>query len=970
MAEGSPQAVYACNGWEINIPRLELRSRGALVPLGGRAFEILAILVQSSGELVEKQDLIDRVWPNAMVDEGALRVHISAIRKALGSGSELLKTVSGRGYCLGGAWIIREASESPHPVGRTEHNSGPAFRTNLPITGSPLIGRDKTRQHLLDVLSAYRVATLTGPGGIGKSVLGMEVARSFLPGFEGDCWFVPLASLSDQALVPSAVATVLGLRIGGDRISAEAVARAIAGEKVLLVLDNCEHVIDAAASLVEAILRSCPHAAVLATSREILGVEGEYVYRVPPLDVPPERHEDADGIHEYSAVQLFVDRLMALDPDFSVRPEHFPTIATISRRLDGIPLAIEFAAARVSTLGFEQVVDLLHDRFSLLTQGRRTALPRHQTLRATLSWSYELLTDSERILLRRLAIFAGGFTLRAATAVASGTDGVASSVAEAIASLFAKSLVALDGSSPSGRWRLLETIRAYAGEKLTESGESGQVARRHAEFYRDLVVSAGLGSRSPVEDLTLHVREIDNVRAALDWSFSPPGDTEIGLSLTAAFCPVWLDISLLAECRERIERALEYLTADLKLVPRFQMQMQITLGIVQIITLGSAERSKIALTKGLELADYLEDLDGQVQAAWALWALHFNAGEHQIAKSAAERFANIAVRTADPAITAVADRMTGYTLQYMGSQREARKRLERAIDAGRSDGGQRYKFRFLYDQQLLARASLARSLWLQGFMDQANELAVACLAEARAGNNKLTFCFILGMAVGPVTLTNGDMAGAERSVAMLIESATRQSFTQYVDVGRGLEALLMIERGEFAAASAQLRAILDTREKAGWRISHPDLAGALAISLAGRGQLDEALVTLEQGLASAEQGDVRWCVPELLRIKGELLLRHETRGIIGAAEECFKEAIDLARRQGALFWELRSALSLARLMAEQNRIADAHHALAPVYARFTEGFETKDLRSARMLLENTLPSARRTTNGADGTKQQ
>jgi predicted ATPase len=464
---------------------------------------------------------------------------------------------------------------------------------------------------------------------------------------------------------------------------------------------------------VEALVRMCPHVSVLATSREILRVEGEYVYRVPPLDVPPQRQEGVGNIHEFSAVQLFVDRLLALDPDFSIRSKHFLTMAAIGRRLDGIPLAIEFAAARVSTLGFEQVVGLLHDRFSLLTQGRRTALPRHQTLRATLSWSYELLTESERILLRRLAIFAGGFTLKAATAVMSGTDGMASGVTEAIASLFAKSLVALDGSAPSGRWRLLETIRAYAGEKLIESGEARQVARRHAEFYRDLVVSAVSSSPlPPIEELVRHLSEIDNVRAALDWSFSPTGDTDIGLSLTAAFCPVWLDISLLAECRERIERALQHLTPDSKIAPRLEMQLQITLGIVQIIILGPAERTKIALSKGIRLADQLEDLDAQLHASWALWALHFNAGEHQVAKSAADRFASIAIRTGDPIIVAVASRMMGYTLQHMGRQREARERLESAVDTGRSNKGQGCKFRFLYDQQLLARASLGRSLWL------------------------------------------------------------------------------------------------------------------------------------------------------------------------------------------------------------------------------------------------------------------
>ncbi len=318
----------------------------------------------------------------------------------------------------------------------------------MPLAGSALIGRGEPRRHLLEVLSAYRVVTLTGPGGIGKSVLALEVARSIFPTLEGDCWIVELASLSDPALVPAAVSVALGLRIAGSVISAESVARALDREKLLLVLDNCEHLVDAVAKLTETIVRLCPNASVLATSQEILRIEGEYVYRVPPLDVPPSRRDDKDIIREYSAVQLFNARLIALDAGSSAYPENPPLIAAICRHLDGIPLAIEFAAARVATLGLQQTADLLGDRFSLLTAGRRTALPRHQTLRAALDWSYELLPEAERILLRRLAICAGEFTLEAATAVMGDAGVTTATVAEGIASLAAKSLVSLDALAP------------------------------------------------------------------------------------------------------------------------------------------------------------------------------------------------------------------------------------------------------------------------------------------------------------------------------------------------------------------------------------------------------------------------------------------------------------------------------------------------------------------------------------------
>jgi DNA-binding winged helix-turn-helix (wHTH) protein len=404
VAEQSPRAVYASNGWELDLTRRELRFRDVSVPIGSRAFEILEVLVRSGGELVNKYSLMEQVWPGAVAEENTLQFHISAIRKALGPDRGLLKTVFGRGYRLLGRWDLRGATELGHRLGVTERKPDHLFRTNVPIAGSALIGRSAPRQHLLKVLSAYRVVTLTGPGGIGKSVLALEVARSIFPTLEGDCWVIELASLSDPALVPAAVSTVVGLRLEGSEISAESVARTLDREKVMLVLDNCEHLVQGAAKLAEAVVRMCPNASVLATSRELLRIEGEYVYRVPALDVPSPHQEDEDVVYQYSAVQLFNARLTALNAGLPAGPDSLPLTATICRHLDGIPLAIEFAAARAASLGLRQTAGLLSDRFSLLTAGRRMALPRHQTLRATLDWSYELLTKSERTLLCRLAI--------------------------------------------------------------------------------------------------------------------------------------------------------------------------------------------------------------------------------------------------------------------------------------------------------------------------------------------------------------------------------------------------------------------------------------------------------------------------------------------------------------------------------------------------------------------------------------
>jgi len=414
--------IYASGECEIDLARRELRVLGSPVPVGGRAFEIIEVLARSAGELVTKEQLMNRIWPGAIVMENTLQVHAAAIRKALGRYRSLLKTESGRGYRLLGGWTVRHQDATRPPRGLQRIGvSGQSPRNNFPASVTRLVGRAAAAQRLRDLVSAYRVVTLSGPGGIGKTTLALKVARRVLGDFEDGGWFVELASLSDPDLVPSTVASVLGLKISGETISAEAVARAVGEQRLLLVLDNCEHVIDAAANLTEMLVRRCPRATRLVTSREVLRIEGEYVYRVPSLEVPAAEAVDPDQILGHSAVELFIARTQALESDFVPRAEDLPTTAAICRRLDGIPLAIEFAAARAAAVGIQQVAIGLGDRLALLTGGRRTALPRHRTLRAVLDWSHELLTDTERLLLRRLGIFPAGFTLDAVAAVMSDT---------------------------------------------------------------------------------------------------------------------------------------------------------------------------------------------------------------------------------------------------------------------------------------------------------------------------------------------------------------------------------------------------------------------------------------------------------------------------------------------------------------------------------------------------------------------
>jgi len=956
VSEASANLVYVCDQWEIDLGRRELRSGGIPVPLGGRAFEIVTVLVQSATELVTKDHLMERVWPGAVVGEGTIHVHISAVRKALGPDRGLLKTTSGRGYRLLGDWTPQQREGTAPPVySPVTRISGAPPPNNFPPLIKRLVGRAAACQFVRDLVSAYRVVTLTGPGGIGKTSLAIKAVRYLLPDFEDGGWLVELASLSDPGLVPSTVASTLGLKLSGE-ISAESVARAVGGRHLLLVLDNCEHIIDAVANLAETFTRLCPRTTIVATSREVLRIDGESVYRVPPLEVPALGQAAPDYIMQYSAVELFVARTKALNAGFSPTAEDLSSIATICRHLDGIPLAIEFAAARAAVLSVQGVAAGLRDRFALLTAGRRTALPRHRTLRATLDWSHELLPETERRLLRRLAVFPGGFTIDAAAAVMTDTDFDASAVLDGIGNLVAKSWVALDKSGASARWTLLETIRAYALEKLAEHAEADVAAEHHALYFRDLFTPQARDARSSLsdEDLARHVREIDNVRAVLDWSFSSAGDTAIGVDLTAAYAPVWRHLSLMSECRERCERALLSLEPHGTANMRLRMELQIALAAAIFITMGPPDQAKILLTEAVETADALSDLNAQAAALSTLLAIYVLRGEYDRARIAAERIEQIAHRIDDPVSLLAAYRELGAMLLTSGRPREAQQYFERILRSPTAPGDHRSVIYYNSNEHAVARAMLARALWMQGFAEQALNEARLSLKELQGTDHQLLLCPILYHGICRIATMTGDFATADREIERLIEVATGLNAHLWETAGHFLKGKLLVERGEFAEGLLVLRDAFETGGRT-WRLSYAEFKGTLALGLAGTGRLDEALVALDDAMAAAGEDGHGWYAPELLRIKGEVLLQQAAGQSTLAAEDCFDQAAQMAREQGALFWGLRVALSVARLKVSQGRHHEARAPLASVYDRFTEGFATADLRAARTLLEGLPP---------------
>jgi predicted ATPase/DNA-binding winged helix-turn-helix (wHTH) protein len=675
-------AGVAFGRFQVSPHRRELLADGQPIKLGGRAFDVLMALIEARGEVVSKRALMARVWPDRMVDENNLQSQIAALRAAFGAERDLIRTVSGRGYQFAGE--VRGPSGSPVERAADAMAAQPAGApppTNLPAPLSELIGRDAEVAEIVSLIGSHRLVSLTGAGGIGKTQLALTAARQLLPNFTDGVWLAEFSPLADPGLVAATVAAAVGLDLGGGEISAQRVAQALADRRLLLVLDTCEHVIGAAADMVEALLHASPAAHVVVTSREPLKAEGEWIYPVPPLAVPAAEDDD---FWRSGAVRLFVLRSRASGAHISEDRDAAEFIATICRQLDGIPLAIELAAARGGVLGIEALAAGLDDRFRLLTGGRRTALPRHQTLRATLDWSYELLSEPERVILRRLAIFAGVFSLEAASAVVASPEIPRSEVVDGLSNLVAKSLVAAEVDGRVARYRLLDTTRAYALEKLGESGEGERLARRHAEYYRDFFeqIEAELDARSAVEWLDDYGRQIDNLRAALDWAFSPGGDASIGVALTAATVPLWMHLTLLDECRSRVVRALAAIEVETNADARREMKLHAAHGGLMMYTYDAKDAVLgigAAWTRAFEIAESLDDAEYRLASLWGLWFFHFASSGYRMALQLAERFCALAANRPDPNYRLVGERMTAVSQHCLGDQPSAR-----VISIGRS----------------------------------------------------------------------------------------------------------------------------------------------------------------------------------------------------------------------------------------------------------------------------------------------
>jgi predicted ATPase/DNA-binding winged helix-turn-helix (wHTH) protein len=951
---GLPRAIRLRFGpFELNVAERSLKKANQVIPLGGRAYEILIALLENAGEVVGKAELIAKAWPDVTVEEGSLRVHLSALRKALGDGqfgNKYIANVQGQGY----SFIAPVTSW----LADRDRGGTSAGISNLPPALDRMVGRDAIVLEVQSWLRAeQRLITILGAGGIGKTTVALSVGHGVLADFAGAAFFVDLSTVIDQEHLIDAIASAVGL--GPQSVDPkEALLGFLRPRRMLIILDSCEHLIEKAAEIAAYIFQNAPDIYILATSREALHIPGEHILRLCPLDCPPEQSGlTASQVLAYPAARLFAERVSARRGDFSLGDDEAPMVAEICRKLDGIALAIELAAGRAAIFGVGNTVARLGSRLDLLKFGRRTANPRHQTLIATLDWSHDHLSEVERVVLRRVAIFVGNFTLEAALAVAEGVETGGSEIVSALANLVNKSLIGLWSSSRGPCYRLLDTTRAYALEKLAASGEQDSIAGRHASFLIQIL------ENNPINLFDLEFTDaaadaardhLGNIRAALEWSFGPHGDDLKAIRLSAAASQLFLAMSLLLECRTWMEKAIDRMTPDCD--PRHQMKIQAALALSLMYTEGNSERVREGFHTALNLAQrhgdtrlHLSLLSGM---SMYLHGIVDAAGTYELALCGLA-----AAKSGSPDDAAIADSMMGAAYHLRLEQLRAQEYLKRSLNGLprllRFSASQ-----YLFDLRSSSLIVLAQSLFFSGNLDQAAHYAKMNIEVAVRSGHPLGLCRAL---THPMRLYFwiDDLEQVERGLSMLEHTAERYSLAPIRALALGLRGLYLIRVGRMEDGVQHLQESLEKLAFHRYEILRSDLVSELTIALGKQNARSEALALIDRSIVAAAKANKPLHLPFFFLAKGSAFASGDLPDDL-LAEEFFAEALMQARQEALLPLELRAGLELARIWIARGEVQRAHDLLGPVYSRFSEGLTTPDLILARQILEQTSVQALQT----------
>ncbi|MBR1123038.1 winged helix-turn-helix domain-containing protein [Bradyrhizobium lablabi] len=906
------------------------------VRLGSRASAILGLLLEAPGERVSRDTLIQRAWYGLHVDQANLRVQISGLRKALREFGGAIRADPSQGYRFVADVVVAEPASRPF-------ESQKRFR--VPGMVVKPIGREAEAAGIHELFKSRRLVTILGPGGIGKTTIALQVANDRAAKYADGVCFADLGRVSSADLVYSVVANAieLGLR---EWPQIDHIVSALRDRRMLLVLDCCEHVLDPVARLVESLLSKTSYVDILVTTREPLQLEQEAAWRLAPLAVPPKAVETlADDIKAYSSVQLFLKCVDQRGTNLHFDDRAAAAVSEVCRRLDGIPLAIEIAASMTAVLGFQQVLRSLDEQSSLLNirLDRRSAVPRQRSLFSTIDWSYSLLSKDEQAALRRLACFAGAFSIDAGIAVTSDDHRSANDAREVILGLSRRSLLYFDSHSTLTEYRLLDTTRAYIAQLDAPAGELDTAQRRHAEYFLRLLDAIDWDLHDAQSENAKMRAYLDEVRVALEWAFRR--DPELGVRLVLAAEKLWLALTSLVQGVPYLTKALQFVENKSNVDAAVRCRLLVSLASAQVYLPGFEGAN--LYERAWQAAQHAKDDFAELRALYGI--IQNLLLTRRPATPHLHALGQAAERSDDPNVHYLLQRISAFNDFETSAIRSAHQKFETFLHDCPSISRSSYLYFGGIDSFISCKIGLALAKYYMGYCEQALSLANTAVDEAEVQGHLTTNYFVLAQGALWVNVASGEFDRAHGYLQRLNEIS--RLYRPWHAVAEAFRALLL----KYASGDAQTCARILTDCLADEFIVktgslHPILWVELADSRRIIGDLDGADSALEKAMSQClGPSDVR-LIGKHNAILARVLMARNRPGDLDAARELLRHAIDLSRQYDFYLYECEATVGLAELERLAGQPSAARHALIHLLSNVGDRRQVPFLARARTIL--------------------